>query len=639
MFTLLGMGQVFAKPLPLIHFAKKSTFQDIELSPDGKYFAASMTDKGISSLVIMNVETKTLANSIKLQEGEKLSYFKWLNNERILFSKAIDKDSHEQSFDYGEVFAMNFDGSKYMPVFGFHVPLPKRPSRNKSQGPIRAWGYVASLLENDDKHFIVASSSWDNTYDAGTSLWRVNAYNAKRKRITLTPFGNMNFILGEEGKPLFASGTNWKGIKKSYFYQDRKWTMLEDSHPLNLFEPQRISEDGEHITFTKKLDNKTRSLFDYEIKSKNLSKLFQDENVDIYTIIYEPENNQPVAVMTMPGKIKTNYLVENNDYVKLRKQLSKSFPNDTVFIQSQTKDGSKVIFLVKSDRNAGDFYLFNTKTKKAQYLVSRKSWLYPEDMAQRQAINYKTRDGVTIHGYLTKPQGKNNVKHPLVVIPHGGPYGIRDTWFYDGEAQMLANNGFAVLQVNFRGSGGYGKEFQEKAYQAGVKLTQLDIIDGTLWAQQLDAIDSDRICIMGASFGGYSALMAPLIKDDLYKCSIAMAGYYDANKLIQGDLSKFNGSIEHKFKELFGDDEKHLKASSPINYIEKLNIPVFIVHGGKDERTPPEQAYLLKDALDKHQKPYEWLFKEKEGHGFYNEKNREEYYKRTLAFLNKHIGL
>ncbi len=640
--SIFFVNHIIAAPLPIKAFVKDAVFESVKLSPNGKHFAASIVENKVATLAIMSVKSKKLIHAMKFQEKEELSSFYWLNNERIVFTKLeYDKDQ-EQAKSYGEVYAINFDGTKYLPIFGFRILHENRFKRTKSIQPIRAWGRISSLLREDEKHLIISSTSWDNSFDEGTSLWRVNAYTAARTRITLSPFGNMTFILDLQGNPVFAHGKNFRGKQKNFLYEKnskkkKKWIELDIEHDLAGYKPVSLSKDQKVLTISSDTKGKTDAIFNYNLDTKKIEKIFQDDLVDFYSVLHEPNSNEIVAVKTMPGKVQTHYINKNLPYSKLHRTLTKSFPDDSITITSFTKDSKKAIFLAMSDKNAGDFFLFNIETMSADYLVSRKEWIDPNVMVERKPITYKSRDGVDIHGYLSTPANGQDIAFPMVVLVHGGPYGIRDEWYYDNEAQMLANNGFAVLQVNYRGSGGYGLDFQQSAYQTAVYLTQQDIIDGTKWAQNLVSINKDKVCIMGTSFGGYSALMAPLTEPGIYKCSISMAGYYDAKALIMDDLFNTSGSIEKRIIELFGDEEEELIKASPLTYIEKLTIPVFIAHGGKDRRVPPEQAEMLKQALDDNNKTYEWMFKEKEAHGFVNEKNKEEYYVKVIQFLTKHL--
>ena len=338
----------------------------------------------------------------------------------------------------------------------------------------------------------------------------------------------------------------------------------------------------------------------------------------------------------MPGNIEYHYIDKDEPFAKVHKKMTETFMGSDIVITSRTDDHKEMVVLVSSDKNPGDFYLFNNETNAASYLLSKKQWIDPARMSKRTPIEFLARDGKTIYGYLTLPKDRDG-KSPLVTYVHGGPYGPRDHWWYDSTPQMLANNGYAVLQVNYRGSGGYGLDYREAAYQKRSTLIQQDIIDGTKWALSQAEVEDEKVCIMGWSFGGYSALMSPLIEPDLFSCSIAAAGVYDAVAQEEGaDYSRVD-SVASRAAEVYGSDENLLKKESPLTYIDKLKIPIFIVHGGKDSRVPPEQAYLLKDALEERNMPYEWMFKSSEGHGFSNENNREEFFQRSLNFLKQHL--
>jgi len=397
-----------------------------------------------------------------------------------------------------------------------------------------------------------------------------------------------------------------------------------------------LNVDGSKLYVSSYIDQNTETLFEYTFANKKMGIIFHHETSDILKRIENPQTGIVVGVEVMPGYVEYHYVDRDDEFAVEHAKLAKTFSGSDIHVTSITKNQKMMVVLVVSDKNAGDYYLYNKENKSISYLLSKRSWIDPELMSERKPIQFKARDGEIIHGYLTLPR-KANGTVPLVTYVHGGPYGIRDYWWFDSEAQMLANNGYAVLQVNYRGSGGYGKKYEEIAYQKRSTLIQHDIIDGTKWALSLAEITNNKACIMGGSFGGYSALMSPLIEPDLFNCSIAHAGVYEAIEQEQdADYSEIS-SFAAEAAEVYGAEEKLLKKESPLTYIDQLKIPVFIVHGGKDERVTPKQAYLLKEALDERNMPYEWMFKEKEGHGFFNEDNQVEFYSRTLEFLKKHL--
>ena len=209
-------------------------------------------------------------------------------------------------------------------------------------------------------------------------------------------------------------------------------------------------------------------------------------------------------------------------------------------------DGNKIIVSVYSDSNPGELYLYDRGTGKARFLMQGRAWLDPKKMASVKPFSFASRDGRTLYGYLTLPKGSNGKKLPLIVNPHGGPIGPRDNWRFSGETQLFANRGYAVLQVNFRGSGGYGREFRDAGHRQWAQGIQNDILDATHWAIDKGYADKDRICIYGGSFGGYSALMAPIREPGLFKCAVGYVGVYDLGMLYEkGDIPQRESGLRY----------------------------------------------------------------------------------------------
>jgi dipeptidyl aminopeptidase/acylaminoacyl peptidase len=319
-------------------------------------------------------------------------------------------------------------------------------------------------------------------------------------------------------------------------------------------------------------------------------------------------------------------------------RLQLSFPGELVAPVSASTDGSKLVLYVYSDRDPGAYYLFDTKTVKASLIGGLFDRIDPEEMGERRPITFKARDGKTLHGYLTIPPARAAKSLPMIVLPHGGPIGIADTWRWDADAQLLATHGYGVLQINFRGSGGYGSDFEEAGHQAWDSVMIDDITDGTRWAIAQGIADGKRVCIYGASYGGYAALMSAEREPDLYRCTVGYAGVYDL-KLLRSESDATESRQGRKAFDVFvGASPERLQKASPITYVDRLKAAVMIVHGTEDQRAPFTQAKALRKALDARHYPYEWLEKSGEGHGFYNPENRAEFYTRLLAFLDKNIG-
>ena len=327
--------------------------------------------------------------------------------------------------------------------------------------------------------------------------------------------------------------------------------------------------------------------------------------------------------------------IKKNLAARIRASLEKSFPGQTVQIITSSKDGSLAVVFVNSDVNPGDYYLFDTKAMKASYLQPAKEWLNPKLMRPKKPFSFKARDGLVLHGYITTPAGSG--PYPMVVMPHGGPHGVRDTWEFDSEVQLFANRGYAVLQVNYRGSAIIGDEFQRRGYKEWGGKIQDDITDATLWAIDQKFADPERICIYGASFGAYSALEGVIREPTLYRCAVGYAGVYDLELMREtSDLSYFKKTRSY-LELVHGTDKNTLQAWSPVYNADRIQAPVLLIHGKEDWRADFEQATKMKKALKKNNKEFEWMAIRGEGHGVHDEKTRKEVYERIIEFIDKHM--
>jgi dipeptidyl aminopeptidase/acylaminoacyl peptidase len=259
-------------------------------------------------------------------------------------------------------------------------------------------------------------------------------------------------------------------------------------------------------------------------------------------------------------------------------------------------------------------------------------------MAAAEPVSIPVRDGTAVPGYFTAPRRSAGSPPPLIVLPHGGPHGVRDHWDFDPEVQLLAAAGFAVLRVNYRGSGGYGAAFQAAAYGRWGELPIDDLVDAARWATGTGRADAGRVCLYGASFGGYAALRASARAPDLFRCAVGYAGVYDLA------LMRRSGDIQERrlgrgFLDVaVGTDESALRAASPVSAAQEIRAAVLLAHGAKDQRAPLAHAEAMRAALIAAEHPPEWLVEPAEGHGFHDPRARERFYARLLEFLVKNTA-
>jgi len=355
-------------------------------------------------------------------------------------------------------------------------------------------------------------------------------------------------------------------------------------------------------------------------------------------ILRAADDHQVYALLTSDDRDQVSIVDAAAPEARTVAALSRNFANSLVLPVSWSSDGKQALFFVASDRNSGEYYLYDRKAGKARFLLARDEWADPDLMRPRQPIELNARDGLLLHGYLTAPEPKDQSKPPLVIVPHGGPHGVRDDWQWETWSQLLANRGYAVLQINYRGSGGYGQDFGAAGYRQWGAAMQEDLIDSVRWAIERGHADGQRVCILGASYGGYAAMMSAAREPDMFRCAISYAGLSDLRLMYKrGDIRRSQYG-ENYLKRAIGEDETELADFSPVNHAADIKAAVMLIHGGEDQRVPPIHAQQMKAALEKAGKKVEWMYEADEGHGFYRQAHRQELYERVLKFLDANLA-
>ena len=303
------------------------------------------------------------------------------------------------------------------------------------------------------------------------------------------------------------------------------------------------------------------------------------------------------------------------------------------------KNEDKVLLHAGSDRTQGSYYFYDTVTGEFRKLADLSPWLPEEKMAPMTPVQYIARDGLTIHGYLTLPAGSDGKNLPVVINPHGGPW-ARDTWGFDGEVQFLANRGLAVLQMNFRGSTGYGRAFWEAGFKQWGRAMQDDISDGVKWLIEQGIADPERIGIYGGSYGGYAVLAGLAFTPDLYACGVDYVGVSNLFTLLETIPPYWELGRQMMYEQI-GHPEKEkelLKAASPVFHADRIRAPLFVAQGANDPRVKKAESDQIVEAMRKRGVDVEYMVKDNEGHGFLNEENRFDFYRAMERFHAKHLG-
>ncbi len=638
LLAFVMIASATSKPLPLEYFAKKSEFKSFEISPDGKHVAYTFEDENQVKMATMNLETKKGVHSFSVGEDRQVSTFRWLNNERLYFVTENVTGWLDGAEKKPEAYFVNYDGKK--------------------RKAIQSFFFIISRLENSKDEVLIAKPS---RFD-GIKIHKLNIHTLKEN------------YQGGEPKPVGGMKSNVIGINvdnndqlriafefdpkeennfdddEIYFHvrkADGKWknlTIKNQRRERPDFNDLGFNKENNKFFFTSNYDSPdkgTSGLFVYDFNSEKIELLYRNPDTDILGGLYDPDGIL-YGVRYEAGYPDYFYLQDESaqEEVKFLKSLRQSFPNSAIITGRYTDDRSQTTLVVYCDKNPADFYIFDRANTKVNYLASAMPHINPKEMARVEPFTMNARDGLKMYGQMTIPNGKDLKNLPMVVYPHGGPYGPRDTWGWDNRAQMLANNGYLVLQINFRGSGGYGANFQEAGYGLWGTVMQDDITDATLWAIQQGFADKDRICIHGVSYGGYASLQAVVKEPDLYKCSIPDAGTYDLSYHMKStDMFKGNNKRrEWFFKRMIGENfETVSEERSPVYHLDELQADLFIVHGKEDVRVTIGNAKILEEKLKERGIKHETMYK-KDGHGFQKVPYRIELYEKMLAFLDKHIG-
>ncbi|QYK01747.1 S9 family peptidase [Shewanella psychrotolerans] len=625
-------------------FSRSTEFSQVKISPSGDYLSAITSKDGKYMLMILDAKTKKPVNVVRFPSNAQVGHYEWVNDERVVLTKEYLKGWSDHPIYYGELMAINADGSKATYLFGYLGSEQQTGSHIKKNTPIRATAYILDPMPEDERYMLVKALPWgsggSNTAENLQQVYRVDVYKGTRKKIATAPISYANFLPDHDGNIRFVSGTRDYISSSLYYLDDGNWVDTEKLNlNLNDISPIAFSDDKNSVYVLGSENNQPKAIYLVNVKTGTKKLISQDKVVDPSNVWINKINKQIYAVEYGNGYPTYEFVGNQDKLATTLKQLLEALPGHQVHLVSQTNDMSKLVIKAFNDRNPGDYYIFDSNTKKLEYLVSQKNWLDPDQMAEVKPITFTSRDGTVINGYLTLPFGKEAKNLPLVVNPHGGPHGVRDWWGFDAQNQMIASEGAAVLQVNFRGSGGYGKAFEHAGHQKWGSDIQYDIIDATQYVIDQGIADKDRICIVGGSFGGYSALQSPILAPDLFKCAIGFAGVYDLEVMFnEGDVQGRRAGQRY-LAQVLSEDPKTLKAMSPSQNIDKLKAKLLLVHGGEDERAPIEQLEALEEGLKKHNYPYKKLVMDDEGHGFYNDEHRAKYYRQMMSFLKQNLQL
>lgn len=612
-----GAAEAGAKSAPLLpmeDFFRNPESAAYAISPDGRRLAYAKPWKSRMNVFVRDLDSEEERRVTSAEERDVGGFF-WKGNDRIVY---VQDRGGDENF---HVYITNVEGTASRDL----TPFEK----------VRAG--VLDDLEDDPRHMLISMNQRDpEVFD----VYRCDLDSGELTKLAENPGSVVGWMTDHEGRLRVAVETD--GVNTNLLYrtsEDQEFRKLLTTSFKDSFDPILFSYDNRLLYVASNLSRDKEAIYTFDPEANKLLDLvYENDEVDVGGLMHSKKRKIVTGVHYTTDKTQYHYFDEESR--KLREALEAFFPGHEVSVTDMDDEEQRCIVRVWGDRTRGAYYFYDRTSNALKKLADVSPWLREEDMSPMTPITYRSRDGLTIHGYLTIPTGAASRDLPLVVIPHGGP-SAREYWGFDAEAQFLANRGATVLQVNFRGSTGYGKKFWTAGFKQWGRAMQDDVTDGVKWAVDQGIADPKRLAIYGGSYGGYAALAGATFTPDLYACAVSYVGPSNLFTLLESIPPYWEPLRAMEYEEI-GDpskDKELLEAISPFFHADRIRIPLMVAQGANDPRVNKAESDQIVEAVRKNGREVLYMVKENEGHGFHNEENRFDFYRALEDFFRKHLGL
>lgn len=599
--------------IPMKDFFRNPEKRSFQISPDGNYLSFMQPVNSRMNVFIQKIGDEQTTQITFATERDIAGYF-WKGNNRIIY---IQDSKGDENF---RLYAVDRDGKNQKDL----TPFEK----------VRA-GIVDDLEDNPAEMLIQLNKNNPQVFD----VYRINVNTGDMKIVGQNPGNITGWQTDHDGKLRAATTTD--GVNTGILYrdnEDQEFKTLITTTFKETLAPIFFTFDNKNLYMASNIGRDKAAIVEYDIaNNKEIRVLYENPDYDVESLSYSKKRKVITFASYLGWKQEYHFFdkTTEDEYNFLASKL----PGKQIAVVGANKNEDKFLVRTYSDKSLGSYYFFDAKTKDVKKLSDVSPWLNEDYLADQKPITYKSRDGLTIHGYLTLPKGVEPKNLPVVVNPHGGPW-ARDAWGFNPEVQFLANRGYAVLQMNFRGSTGYGKEFWEISFKQWGKTMQDDISDGVKWLINQGIADPKRVGIYGGSYGGYATLAGLTFSPELYACGVDYVGVSNLFTF-QNSIPPYWAPMKEMLYEMVGNPEKDsllLYDASPVFHVDKIIAPLFIAQGAHDPRVNKNESDQMVEALKKRGIDVPYMVKDNEGHGFRNEENRFDFYGAMEQFFFKYLG-
>jgi dipeptidyl aminopeptidase/acylaminoacyl peptidase len=606
-------SQMIPREYDLKDFFKNPRKSQYSISPNGEYFSYLAPWEGRMNVFIQK-PGDTAGTRITSVSDRDIAGYGWANNNRILYLK--DEGGNEN----WAVFGVNIDGSNPMALTLFDSVTTR---------------WIDDLEDLEDFILVGLNKRDKRIFDP----YRLNINTGELEMLAQNPGNIQGWMTDHEGKLRLATTTD--GVNTSLLYrqtEQSEWKTIITTNFKESVDPLFFTFDNKHLFASSNLGRDKSAIVRFNLDTgKEDSVLFSHPEVDVSGLNFSRKRKVLTSVTYTTDKRNRKFLDLESErwFNKVQQALS----GYEIGQAGMNKNEDKVIIRSYSDRSMGAYYFYDIAADALTKIEEVSPWINEDEMADMKPVQYTSRDGLIINGYLTLPKGREAKNLPVVINVHGGPW-ARDNWGFNPEVQFMANRGFAVLQMNFRGSTGYGRAFWEASFKQWGQAMQNDVSDGVKWLVDQGIADSKRVAIYGGSYGGYATLSGLCYSPELYACGVDYVGVSNLFTFMQTIPPYWKPFLAMMY-EMVGNpetDSAMLAAFSPALNADKIQVPLFIAQGANDPRVNKAESDQMVEAMKLRGIAVEYLVKDNEGHGFRNEENRIEFYERMMAFLKQHIG-